>query len=138
MRMARFIAPVVALALGQNLAQAQPSLPEPPGAIEFRSVSEALEALRAKPGVSVTVTKPDGWIIANEGQSVFWSFTPQGHYAYPAVIRREIIMREGNIYVEMRALCQAEKELCDRLLREFQDLNERMRLGIQQRIGAKR
>jgi len=138
MNLVRTLAPWMAFALSQSLAQAQAPLPETPGSLEYRSVSEALEALKAKPGVSITETKPDGWIIASEGQSVVWSFTPSGHYAHPAVVRREVIVREGNLSVETRALCQAEKPACDKLIREFQEVNERMRLNIQQRIGATR
>lgn len=132
------LATLVTFVLSQSLAHAQAPLPEAPGSLEYRSVSEALEALKATPGVSMTETKPDGWIIASEGQSIVWSFTPIGHYAHPAVVRREVVVREGNVSVQTRALCQAEKPACDKLIREFQELNERMRLDLQQRLGANR
>jgi hypothetical protein len=100
----------------------------------YKTVAAALEGLKAMPGASVTVTQPDGWTIAVEpGTKAMWSFTPAGHYANPAVVRREIKQRDGGIYVEMVALCQAEKEPCDRLIREFQELNQRMSEAIRNR-----
>ena len=96
--------------------------------IGFKTVDEALAYLKTKPTVTFTNTKPDGWLIANDTSPfAVWSFTPEGHYAYPAVVKREIKQNDkGDVYVEMTALCQAEKEPCDRLIAEFQELNNKM------------
>jgi hypothetical protein len=84
--------------------------------------------------VSITVTQPDGWTIAVEpATKAIWSFAPAGHYAYPAVVRREIKQRGSDVYVEMVALCQAEKVPCDNLIREFQLLNQRMSESVRSR-----
>ena len=93
--------------------------------IGYASVKEALEELKAKPGV-VVVTKPDGWIIATEPKVYAqWSFTPEGHYAHPAVVRRLVQQRpDGEVSVETSALCGAEQNACDRLMAEFRALNE--------------
>jgi hypothetical protein len=113
---------------------------ESPGAaksVGYSSVPEALAALKAKAGVNVTTTKPDGWVIITEPTPAFaiWSFTPEGHYAHPAVVRRVIKQDStGGVGVEMTALCQAEKEPCDRLIREFQQLNARMREQVRARM----
>lgn len=114
---------------------AQPDLP-PGGGVGYKTVSEALESLKAKPGVTVNFTKPGNWTIINEpGRSLQWSFTPPGHYAYPAVVRREIKIRaNGDVYIETRALCQADQAACDKLLEEFKQLNERISVDVQQRI----
>lgn len=124
------------LASSMASAQAPSPLDEAPGAaakLGYPTVAAALEGLKARPGVSVTTTKPDGWIIATEPTTkALWSFAPEGHYAYPAVVRREVKEREGGeVYIEMVALCQAAKEPCDRLIREFQELNERLRANLQ-------
>lgn len=122
------------------LAQSEVPLEESRGAAQalgYASVSQALESLKAKPGVSINITKPDGWVIINEPNPTFavWSFTPEGHYAHPAVVRRIIQQRpNGEVYVEMAALCQATKEPCDKLIREFQQLNERMREQVRARM----
>jgi hypothetical protein len=71
--------------------------------------------------------KPDGWIIVIEPNKTMWSFVPEGHYAYPAVVRRAMKQDAKGIYLEMTALCQADKLSCDKLIREFEQLNARMK-----------
>ena len=95
---------------------------------------EALESLKAKPGVEINVTKPDGWTIITERDPyTMWSFAPEGHYAYPAVVRRVLKQDDRGVFIEMSALCQAEKAPCDRLIRDFQQLNERIRESFRNR-----
>ena len=123
------------------LAQSAAPLEESSGSaakLGYPTVAAALEGLKSKPGVSVNITKPDAWTIVMEPSTkAIWSFTPEGHYAYPSVVRREVKQREaGDVYLEMVALCQAEKEPCDRLIREFQQLNERMRASIQRSAAS--
>jgi hypothetical protein len=103
--------------------------------IGFATVAEALTALQARPGVRIETTKPDAWVIVNEPGDVQWSFTPSSHAAYPAVVRRAIkINAQGDVYIEMTSLCQAEKGHCDKLLEEFTELNERIRQSVRSRI----
>jgi hypothetical protein len=100
----------------------------------YKTVAAALGGLKSTPGVSITVTQPDGWTTAVEpATKAVWSFTPVGHYAYPAVVRREVKQRDGGTYVETVALCQAEKIPCDNLIREFQLLNQRMSESMRNR-----
>ena len=131
-----------ALAIAFKGALAQ-SLPPPSEAasnsqqsLGYKSVAEALEAVKAKPSVNVNITKPDSWVIATEAEPfVQWSFAPSGHYAYPAVVRRTLKQSaNGDLSLEMTALCQAEKEPCDRLMAEFEQLNERMRQAVRARL----
>jgi hypothetical protein len=107
-----------------------------PSAVGFKTVSDALESLKSTPGVDITTTKPDGWTIANDSRNYAqWSFTPPGHYAYPAVVKRIIKQSaDGNVFIQMTALCQAEKSPCDRLIEEFEQLNERIRQSTQRRL----
>ena len=129
----------ILLATSLATAQEQAASPTSPSAatssIGYATVDEALQSLRAKPGVSITVTTPDSWVIATEPQTYTqWSFTPPGHYAHPTVVRREVKEDRGTVSVTTSALCQAEKSLCDRLIEEFTQLNERMRQSIQSRL----
>jgi len=129
------VAAFVAVGVAEAQSPAGPIVESPEGmkALGYTSVASALAAISAKPGVTVSVSKPDGWtIVAEPDTYALWSFTPSGHYAHPAVVRRTIKTGEdGNVYVEMVALCQAPKEPCDRLIREFEDLNQRMRQSMQ-------
>ena len=106
--------------------------------IGYASAQEALEAVKAKAGVQIQTTKPDAWTIANEPGNIQWSFTPSNHYAYPAVVRREIkTSTAGDVYIEMTGLCQAAKAPCDRLMDEFRGLNEKIRQSIKAQLDRK-
>ncbi|MDZ7938547.1 MAG: hypothetical protein U5M53_09815 [Rhodoferax sp.] len=106
--------------------------------IGYPTVAEAIASLKAKPGVEVQITKPDAWTIVNEPSGIQWSFVPSNHYANPCCrsSRSKKWNREGGVFIEMRALCQAEKAQCDKLIEEFKVLNESMRQSIQSRIKA--
>lgn len=110
---------------------------KPEKGVGFKTVDEALAFLKTKPTVTFTVTKPDDWLIANDTSPfTVWSFTPEGHYAYPAVVKREVKQNaQGGVFIEMTALCQAEKEPCDRLIQEFQNLNNKTRKNVQDNLS---
>lgn len=106
-------------------------------AVGFSTVEEARTSLKIKPDVTFTTTKQDGWLVANE-QSPFtvWSFTPQGHYAYPAVVKRELKQNSsGGVFIETSALCEADKHSCDRLMNEFRILNATVQEKITSEVG---
>ncbi|CAN5346240.1 hypothetical protein BH11PSE9_BH11PSE9_21270 [soil metagenome] len=117
------------VATASAMAQPAPAASAPPASpIAYKSVSQALSALEAEDGKSAVVTHPDGWVVVNEpAAAAQWSFTPAGYYAYPAVVRR-IIRRGPNkaVSVETASLCEAPAESCDRLLKEFATMNERI------------
>ena len=123
----------VALAGVCSAARAQPATPAP---IPYPSVSAARAALIARDGVDgVIVTHPDGWILVTDAYaSVQWSFTPEGYYAYPALVRRSIKRDpKGEPQIEIAALCEAAKEACDKLMVEFEQSSDRMRQSIRAR-----
>jgi hypothetical protein len=98
--------------------------------IEYNSPAEALAALQSKPNVEISVQ--GGWTIAYDAAShVIWSFAPQSHASYPSVVKRAVVERNGATFLDMDVKCQASKEACDELVREFIHLNEAMRSSIQ-------
>jgi len=123
------IAAAASLAVG-SAASAQQSSPNPAGPrIEHPSVAAALEALRGQSGVDFFLQ--GGWTIANDrANHTLWSFVPADHPAYPAVVRRTVVPRDGQVFIEMGVLCQAQKPACDRLTGEFQAENEKIRESI--------
>ena len=135
---------IMALAISAHasLAAAQAASPpasaasEPGLNVNSGTVAETLEKAKALPGASVTTTKPDAWVIVTEtGGMKIWSFTPPTHYAYPAVVLRHLKVRDnGDLYVEMTGHCEADKAACDKLMKEFEALNERMRQQVQNRL----
>lgn len=124
-----------AAAFAQSVVPAEPAALAPSPGIGYPTVQAALEALQAKPGVQIQTTKLDAWTIANEPGDVQWSFTPISHSAYPAVVRRAIKVKpDGGIFIEMSALCQAEKAACDKLMADFKELNERIGQSVRSQV----
>jgi hypothetical protein len=118
------LAAVVALTRAVSAAETSP--------IGYNSVSEALSSLRARPDVTIRVK--NGWTIVDDrANGILWSFTPPGHPAYPAAIKRILAKRDGAWYVDTRMLCEAEKPPCDKLAEDFYDLNDKMRRSLQHR-----
>jgi len=114
-------------ALGQSAVPTP--LPEAPrSSFGYPTVEAALTALRAKPGVDIR--EREGWIIITDkesGNPALWSFTPPGHPAHPSAVKRIVTEKDGAVYIEMKVLCQAQKNPCDALVREFQALNDRIK-----------
>lgn len=93
--------------------------------IGYATVAEARAALAGKAGASANDTA-DGWhVVVEESPTTVWSFTPAGHPAFPSVVRRMVVERDGAVYIDMSAICEADKAACDRLMREFQALNKK-------------
>jgi hypothetical protein len=134
--LATFVALSSTLAISQDASAPAESASMPSSGIGFGSVGQALEELKKRPGVSINITKPDAWTIISEpGGMSQWSFTPASHYAYPAVVNRLLkVDKAGDLSVQMRGLCEAEKGACDKLMKEFEDLNAQMRERVQNRL----
>jgi hypothetical protein len=115
-------AALIAAAAGSAMAQ-QPR-PEQPAEIGFPSVAAALESMRAKPGV--TVSLQDGWTIINDTGPTIWSFTPPTHPAHPSAARRTLVSKDGQMFVETRLKCEASKAACDKLAADYEALDKRM------------
>lgn len=131
-RLLTIFAVLVLQATGASAQTAQPAQPaSAPGhtaPIAYPSVAAALKALQARDGDGTVVVHTEGWVIVNEPRaSAQWSFTPKGHAAYPAVVRRVIEHGPGGaVAVDVASLCEAPKAECDKLVEEFNGMNERI------------
>jgi hypothetical protein len=93
--------------------------------IAYPTVAAALEGLKARKDVEIF--EQGGWTMVDDrADGSLWSFTPRGHPAHPAVVKRTIVRKDGQTAIEMTALCQADKLACDRLIDDFQEINLRM------------
>jgi hypothetical protein len=119
----RFVLPLC-VCISAN-AQVSP-LPETiSSGIEYKSVAEALKALRAKPNVEISMQRD--WIIVEEPANyTVWSFAPKEHAAYPAVVKRQAIQKDGVVSIKTDVICEATKTACDALVHEFKQMNENM------------
>jgi hypothetical protein len=122
----------IAILVSAAAASAQQTSPRAPSSADFGypTVAAALEGLRARKDVAVT--NEGGWtVVSDNGTRTIWSFTPSGHAAHPAVVKRQITQKNGDIFVEMQGLCEATKSACDKLMAEFEVLNARIRESLQ-------
>lgn len=127
---------IAGLLLCQSLAFAQqatpPAAPETeqpsPSPIGYASVQEAFEALSADPAASQSFY--EGWTIFNtrdNGRYVIWSFTPDDHPVHPSAIRREIVSKDGEVFINMAILCYASRLDCDLLVEQYEQINENLK-----------
>ncbi len=84
--------------------------------IGYASVRAARQALAAKPAVQTA--EHGGWTIITDEQGddfTTWTFAPKGHPAYPTVVRRDIVFKNGNPTLVTRVLCESKRGACDSL-----------------------
>ncbi len=96
-----------------------------PAPIGHATVAAVLEALRAEP--SAQFRQQLGWTVVasrERDQAVEWFFTPEGHDAHPAVVKRTALEHVGVGMIDLAALCHVEPEACDRLLADFRQQHE--------------
>jgi hypothetical protein len=94
---------------------------------EYPSVAAVLAALRADPDARFETQ--DGWTVVasvERGNPVLWSFTPEGHPAHPAVVKRTALEKKGTGFVELTTLCEGPEAECKRLLEQFQQFNQQL------------
>jgi hypothetical protein len=99
-----------------------------PAPIGHASVAAVLESLRADE--TAEFREQRGWTVVasrEAGQPVEWFFTPEGHEAHPAVVKRTAVERGGVGFIDLEALCHVEQGACDRLLDDFRQQHERER-----------
>lgn len=103
--------------------------------IADRTVAAALARLQALDGNGAIVTQADGWTTVNEPVAATqWSFTPAGHAAHPAAVRRIIVRHAGGaITVDTQALCEAPADACGKLVADFEALNDRIVQALRSR-----
>jgi hypothetical protein len=109
-------------ALGTHAALAADDEPAPIGQASVAAVLESLRADR-----SAQFREQRGWTVVasrERGAPVEWFFTPEGHAAHPAVVKRTAVERDGVGMIDLAALCNAEQEACDLLLDEFRQQHE--------------
>jgi hypothetical protein len=116
-------------AVGSTVAQDLPSGPLPESGasdIGYQSVATALASLTGRKDVNISTVR-DWTIITDTKNLTVWSFAPASYSAYPAVVRRVVRARsDGGSDIDMSVLCEASKEACDQLVREFVAMNKRI------------
>jgi hypothetical protein len=100
-------------------APATTSAAPPVAGIGYPDVASALLDLRGNPDV-LEAQQENGWtwyFLQEEGdRMVAWTFAPFNDPAYPAAVKRVLLMRDGALVMETRTMCQAKLASCDAFL----------------------
>jgi len=135
---------MAALLLIPSLAFAQQSSdPAADGAvlnespIGYASVQEAFDALSADENARQSFYQ--GWTIFNQkvdGKYIIWSFTPENHPVHPSAVRREVIGKDGQIYIGMGVMCHSSRFDCDQLVEQFKEINRNLKRRLSGQAGS--
>jgi hypothetical protein len=93
----------------------------------YANVAHALESMRVKDGVKISVQS--GWTVIQD-QLSFWSFTPPGHSAHPAAVHRRAIREGDSFFFKSYIRCEGPKSACDALSIEFGRLDDALRESL--------
>jgi hypothetical protein len=105
--------------------------PKKSSGIGYPSVAAALADLHSKP--EVIFREEGGWLIAEDRRHyTLWSFATEGDPAYPSAVKRTAVQESGgSVTMNMNILCESKQDACDRLVADFNELNERARDSLQ-------
>jgi hypothetical protein len=72
--------------------------------------------------------------VNDPSKGTIWTFTVAGHPAHPSVVCRQPVEEGGRLRFEMGGVqCEASEGECERLVRGFEALNEKMLKEVEKR-----
>ncbi len=113
--------------------QAPDAVPEAQSPIGYETVQDAFTALSADP--AATKSEYEGWTLfrqKGDGKYILWSFTPDDHPVHPTAVRREVVKKDGEVFITISVLCHSSRFDCDQLIEQFQRINQ----GIRERLAS--
>jgi len=117
---------------------APPALAESPAssskyAIEYKTSSEALAALKKKKGVSIR-EENDWFVINDQSENAIWSIATENSRAYPTMVKRVVYEKDKSLMVSLEINCGADKATCDEVASVFKQINEQVRNAMNQKL----
>lgn len=85
--------------------------------IGYASVAAARQAVLNRPSVSNREERR-GWLVVTDQPGddfTTWAFAPKSDPAYPTVVRRDIVFKNGNPTLVTRVHCESRQRACDAL-----------------------
>jgi hypothetical protein len=105
-------------------------------AIGYPTVADALADLSRRSDIQKSVQ--GNWrIFEDRATKTLWSITQGKHSAHPTAVRRRIVTENGKVLVRTKILCQAEKEPCDQVERDFRKLNQQIQAHLQRQARGR-
>ena len=78
------------------------------------SVKETFDSVSGIKSIKQIRNDRDYLELKDENSGVVWAFTKAPHFAHPAVFCRRIVQEGNRFHLEVRTLCAAAKDVCDR------------------------
>jgi hypothetical protein len=120
---------IEALALAGGLAFCAVPAPAQQGDLcgRPRETPDALFQHLTKTEKLAEAFRDKAYVTVNDvANGVIWSFTVAGHPAHPSVVCREPVEDGGKLRIDMGVQCEASEEECEKLVRGFETLNQKM------------
>lgn len=73
---------------------------------------------------------------SKEAPTVMYTFTTKGQPAHPAAVCRKQSKEGDNIVLRMEVVCDGEKEACDKLRNDFNVMNAKMQVEVDNKIKS--
>jgi hypothetical protein len=73
--------------------------------------------------------------ISDKAKDTVWTFTVPGHPAHPSVVCRRPVEDGAELRLEMHVACNAAEAECQKLVKAFQELNQRMLQELRRQQG---
>lgn len=100
------------------------------GNIGYASPDAALAALRKMP--DTTLREENDWLVAHDkANATLWSITTDKHPAHPTAVKRTLTERDGAVVIKTNVMCGAQKDVCDKVVQQFQQINDGLRQEVQ-------
>ena len=113
----------------QTANNAAPVAGENANGIGYATPQAALEALRTRKDVDFAVQNK--WLVIRDTPNqAIWSFAPPDHPAYPAVIKRALVNKDGREQMATSALCRAKRAACDKMMAEVRATDDKMKESL--------
>lgn len=74
---------------------------------------------------------------SKDAPTVMYTFTISGHPAHPAAVCRKQSKEGDNIVLRMEIVCDGEKDSCDKLRNDFNVMNAKMQVEVDNKIKEK-
>jgi len=113
--------------------------------VQASASAPASEKLDCKPGYEATLaalrqapdartgTPPPGapfGVIEHSASRTLYTYTLPGAAGHPAIVRRQIVQRGGQVDLDMSACGWGDKTGFDTLMKQFHELNEQMKASL--------
>ncbi len=103
---------------------------------EIRPYQVKMAELESDPRAKIAIVS--GWkVITIDGGLELWSFTPENHPAHPSFARRTMVHNiSGEWHATTKLSCGAVESECEKLLDQYELLDERMKDAISRENGT--